>query len=318
MFLSEFRVLCGATDMDTDNDGIPNRLDLDSDGDACPDALEAGVSGSLTTGIVKNGLNGVVQNTTNVASAIVTGTYGLNGLADGVETAPESGVINYTSKYDPFALSKNLASCRDSDGDGVFDSDDIDDDNDGVLDAVESPNCFYTATEWLSGNRSEIVASTSLSMSATYRDLTKLVDGNNATAVANYSVVFNATTTAAQSVYAFQMPVAVALKRIYVGYVNSNTHFNTGTVIRLEGSNNNTSWTTLGPGYAAVTSIPGVTGSITANTFTVVDANINKYLYYRIYWESGGGINASGISNEIYFETAFIQAKALDKRNDEN
>jgi hypothetical protein len=28
MFLSEFRVLCGATDMDTDNDGIVSLADL--------------------------------------------------------------------------------------------------------------------------------------------------------------------------------------------------------------------------------------------------------------------------------------------------
>jgi hypothetical protein len=270
--------ICTITD--TDNDGIPNRLDLDSDGDGCPDALEAGVSGTLATGTLKNGFNGVVTTTvTNVASAVATGTYGLNGIADGLETAPESGVINYTSMYDPFALSRNLASCADTDGDLVLDAVDIDDDNDGVLDAVESPSCFMTAKELLSGQRSEILESTSLAMSTNYRNLGKLVDGDNGTGVANYAVVFNATTTAAQTVYAFQMPGAIALKRIYVGYVNTNTHFNTGTVIRLEGSNNNTTWTNLGDGYGAVTSIPGVAGSITANTFTVADANIARYQY---------------------------------------
>ena len=31
MFLGEFRAICGVADLDTDNDGIPNRLDLDSD-----------------------------------------------------------------------------------------------------------------------------------------------------------------------------------------------------------------------------------------------------------------------------------------------
>jgi hypothetical protein len=49
MFLGEFRVLCGATDIDTDNDGIPNRLDLDSDGDGCADAIEAGVNKTILT-----------------------------------------------------------------------------------------------------------------------------------------------------------------------------------------------------------------------------------------------------------------------------
>ncbi|SIR40235.1 hypothetical protein SAMN05421682_1241, partial [Chryseobacterium indoltheticum] len=35
----------------------------------------------------------------------------------------------------------------DFDGDGIINSIDIDDDNDGVPDATESPNCYYTASE---------------------------------------------------------------------------------------------------------------------------------------------------------------------------
>jgi hypothetical protein len=44
MTLSEFKVICAPVDIDTDGDGIPNRLDLDSDGDGCSDAIEAGSS----------------------------------------------------------------------------------------------------------------------------------------------------------------------------------------------------------------------------------------------------------------------------------
>ena len=147
----------GGPDPDADNDGIPNRLDLDSDGDGCTDALEAGVSGILTTGTVKNGLYGAVKTTTaNVASAIAAAPYGSNGLADGVETATESGVINYTSKYDPLAISKNLASCRDSDGDGIFDSNDIDDDNDGVVLVNNDGTLTYTPAAGFVGTDSLI------------------------------------------------------------------------------------------------------------------------------------------------------------------
>jgi hypothetical protein len=129
-------------DLDTDNDGIANRLDLDSDGDGCTDALEAGVNGTLSTGTVKNGLNGVVKTTTaNVANAIAAAPYGINGLADGLETSTESGVVTYTSKYNPFAINRSLASCKDTDGDGVMDINDIDDDNDGVLDVTEFTSC---------------------------------------------------------------------------------------------------------------------------------------------------------------------------------
>jgi gliding motility-associated-like protein len=270
-------------DLDTDNDGTINRLDSDSDGDGCSDALESGTTTSST------------------ANYAFTGNMGSNGLDNSLETVTDNGVINYASTY-TFATSKNYAICLDFDQDGVNDVVDIDDDNDGILDAIESPNCYYTRSEWLAGNRSGFTVSTTLAMNATYRAPSELVDGDNGTAAANYAVNFNASTTAAQTVYAFKMPVPVELKTIYLGYVNASTHFNANTVLRLEGSNNNTSWTTLGNAYGAVTTVPGVTGTINANSFAVTQ-NSGKYLYYRIYWVSGGGVNAAAYSNEVYFET---------------
>ncbi len=288
-------LFAGCNDQDTDNDSTPNRLDLDSDGDGCSDALESGATTSTTT---------------NYAFA---GTMGANGLDNSLETAG-NGLINYTSTYD-FAISKNYAACVDTDGDSITDVIDIDDDNDGILDAVESPNCFYSRADWLSGNRSDITVSTTLAMNATYGSPYKLVDGNNGTAAANYAVNFIASTTAGQTVYAFKMPVPVELKTIYLGYINANTHFNTGTVLRLEGSNDNVSWTTLGNGYGASTSVPGLAGSLTANTFSVTQ-NSGKYLFYRIYWVSGGGVNANGYSNEVYFEVPANYQSSLNPKLD--
>ncbi len=169
-------------DTDTDNDGIPNRLDLDSDGDSCPDALESGVNGSLTTGTIKNGLNGNITSTTNsVANAIAVGTYGTNGLADGVESTPESGFVNYASKYTQFALSSTLANCKDSDGDGIVDLLDIDDDNDGVLDATESPSCFMSISDWNTSEKSMYVNITSdLTTLAGYTNFGELTDNEGA------------------------------------------------------------------------------------------------------------------------------------------
>jgi gliding motility-associated-like protein len=288
-------LFAGCNDGDTDNDGIANRLDLDSDGDGCSDALESGATTSTT------------------ANFAFTGTMGANGLDNSLETGG-NGHITYTSTYD-FANSKNYAACVDTDGDSVTDVADIDDDNDGILDAIESPSCFYTSKEWLSGNRSAITVSTTLAMNATYGNPYKLVDGNNGTAGADYAVNFNASTTAGQTVYAFKMPVPVELKTIYLGYINANTHFNTGTVLRLEGSNDNTSWTTLGNGYAAATSVPGLVGSLTANTFSVTQDS-GKYLFYRVYWVSGGGVNANGTSNEVYFETYSTYQASLHPKLD--
>ena len=131
---------------DTDNDGLPNQFDLDSDGDGCTDAKEAGVTGTLRNGDMKNGANGGVVTTTVITAGAIAGvlnSYGANGLADGLETVAESGVINYTSTYANYALSSlnNICTGIDTDGDGVVDLTDLDDDNDGILDEVETNWC---------------------------------------------------------------------------------------------------------------------------------------------------------------------------------
>ncbi len=116
-------------ELDTDGDGTPNGLDLDSDGDGCSDALEAGATTDTTTDYV------------------FTGAVGVNGFADTLETVADNGVLNYASTYSPYAISDFLAGCVDTDNDGVNDLLDIDDDNDGILDATESPSCYYLAGE---------------------------------------------------------------------------------------------------------------------------------------------------------------------------
>lgn len=72
---------------------------------------------------------------------------GSNRLADLVETVPGNGIINYSSNYRVYALNNTLRSCIDSELDGVYDVNDLDDDNDGIRDVVESPLCYYSATE---------------------------------------------------------------------------------------------------------------------------------------------------------------------------
>ncbi len=89
----------GAT-FDADGDGLPNHLDLDSDGDTIADAEEA-----------RHGQD-------------VSGPYGLNGLADSVETTPESALVNYiVDDYDQDTLPNFL---------------DLDSDADTITDALEA------------------------------------------------------------------------------------------------------------------------------------------------------------------------------------
>ncbi len=119
---------------DTDGDGIINTLDLDSDGDGCYDKFEAGV-----TGATKN---------TNTYTDILTiphntaGDAGTNGLANSVETVADNAIINYSSTYNNYSIQNTLSLCTDTDGDGVGDLTDVDDDNDGILDRVECPGLF--------------------------------------------------------------------------------------------------------------------------------------------------------------------------------
>jgi gliding motility-associated-like protein len=98
----------GITAADTDNDGIPDYLDLDSDNDGIHDLDESG------TGALDANSNGVIDGT----------NFGANGLANSLETAPDSGILNYT--------------LADTDTDGLYNAIELDSDNDGCNDVIEA------------------------------------------------------------------------------------------------------------------------------------------------------------------------------------
>jgi uncharacterized repeat protein (TIGR01451 family) len=98
---------------DFDGDHIPNHLDLDSDNDGIPDVREAGLIDTNNDGLVD------------------TNDYGNNGLANNVETSPDSGIINYT------ILNTDAATDVDP-GFNLYDFLDLDSDNDGLSDTTEA------------------------------------------------------------------------------------------------------------------------------------------------------------------------------------
>lgn len=101
---------------DTEMDGVPNHLDLDSDNDGIYDAVEAGHGQSHTNGVVNS-------------------VYGANGLANNLETAPESGIINYTIINTDGGTNPDYLDL-DSDGDSCNDVNEAgytDDNSDGLL-----------------------------------------------------------------------------------------------------------------------------------------------------------------------------------------
>ncbi|WP_298544486.1 PKD-like domain-containing protein [uncultured Aquimarina sp.] len=95
--------------LDTDGDGIIDSLDLDADGDGIYDYIEAGHDGIDSDG-----------------DGTIDGPYGDDGIPDQVQDDPDTGEVN----YDP----------QDTDGDGIDDFQDIDDDNDGILTEDENPD----------------------------------------------------------------------------------------------------------------------------------------------------------------------------------
>ncbi|MHA8066666.1 discoidin domain-containing protein, partial [Aquirufa sp. ROCK2-A2] len=141
------------TELDTDGDGIFNRLDLDSDGDGCNDAIEGGASTSASTSVPFT-------------------TVGTNGLANSLEDPSDSGYITYDDdQYNNFALDNTVNACDDHDNDGVFDYIDIDDDNDGVIDLDEQTSCTSPAEVLedltFAGNSTVGAYDTEMSVSAT-------------------------------------------------------------------------------------------------------------------------------------------------------
>ncbi|AWI26065.1 T9SS type B sorting domain-containing protein [Flavobacterium pallidum] len=95
----------GLGQLDTDGDNVPDFYDLDSDNDGIYDVTE---SGSNATDANRDGV-------------IDGNAFGINGLLDALETAPDSGILNFnianTDSIDniPDSLS------ADSDGDGCND-----------------------------------------------------------------------------------------------------------------------------------------------------------------------------------------------------
>jgi len=133
---------------DTDNDGVADVIDLDDDNDGITDAIELSyaINGGDTDGdgiddvfdldSDNDGINDSVEAGHGALDAdndgVVDGPYDNNGLADQIETGPESGIPTYPGNtVDP-------TQPLDTDGDTRPDYVDLDSDNDTLTDIVES------------------------------------------------------------------------------------------------------------------------------------------------------------------------------------
>jgi hypothetical protein len=276
-------------------------LDLDSDNDGCFDVVEAGVLGTSAPGIVAGTGNA---------------NYGANGFANTLETSTESGIFTGVYVYN-YAVSATTNACLDTDNDGIKDLADIDDDNDGVLDATESPACFITATDWNTASKSDYIkVSSDLDLLSPNTNLAGLVDGIGGTAAVQY---VSAQSQLNKELLKIELLVPTQLDAIYIKKTSATQLFSaTAATLKVQGSNNNTTWTDLTAAIACPADATNITAngsvSLTNSNKFVLTTNPGAYKYFRIYGVAAGTVLA-GIASEIYFDvnTTAYQASLLPK-----
>ena len=193
----------------------------------------------------------------------------------------------------------------DFDGDGVINSLDIDDDNDGILDIVESPTCYFSANNWNNLNKSSIASvTTQLTMLAPNTNLAALTDGLNTAAVQFVSAT--AQSQLNKELLKIELARPTQLSAIYINKTSNVEAFGTtANTLKVQGSNDNTTWTDLTAAMTLPTNASNVTtnGAVTlanSNKFTLT-TNLAPYKYYRIFGFAAAN-TAAGIISEIYMD----------------
>ena len=288
---------------DSDGDGIADKFDLDSDNDGCTDAIEGGASftsANLVASTLSGGNTGATSGTFNQP---VTQNLGNTVDANGIPTIATATGQTVGTSQNAAALdaqgncvvtcndpTKMAANC-DYDGDGVINSIDIDDDNDGILDSDESA-CAGTPT-WLisAAQKTGITLTTDLTLASGTIDA--VLDGSN-TGVSWFT---NAQTIVNKSVFTIQFPTATAINQIEL-LKGTATVAITGTY-KIQASTNGTTWTDLTGSTATPVNVLSTNfPALDAQLFSF--ANAGAFKYYRIYGLTGTA-SSSPYLNELNF-----------------
>jgi large repetitive protein len=119
---------------DTDGDGIINAKDPDSDNDGLKDGTERGVAVPPSADTVVANGNFIPDLDPATKTSMVIADTDNGGLSDGAEDTNKNGRVD-PGELNPLNASDDAN--LDSDGDGVPNRIDLDDDNDGILDTDE-------------------------------------------------------------------------------------------------------------------------------------------------------------------------------------
>ena len=231
----------------------------------------------------------------NTAIATVNSTTGVvTGVAAGTATitytvAGTGGCANATATRTVTVL----LSCIDSDGDGIPDDMDIDDDNDGILDAIEE------SCQIISVPKTNIIVTKPSTINYTFdgaQTLANLVDGTDT----NDYIIWNPTGTLNNSEW-FRVELATpkVLTQWEVGQYSSQTLFSTTSTYKIQGSADGNTWVDL---TGTLTYANNGSGQSTQNNSNIAQfpQNNNAYKFYRYYGIAGTAGN--GWATEFYFK----------------
>ncbi len=220
-----------------------------------------------------------------------TVSAGSSGAGDLTLTVIDASVPCVQEKIIP--NTKNF--CLDTDLDGVQDITDKDDDNDGILDSMETAYCNIDYA--ILANRQMIEISATANTSG---NIAVLLDGNNN----NNNFYYPDVPIAGKEVVRVKFPKPTVLTGIEYEIGNSYM-FNAGATTIMQASNDGTTWTDVSGQYvkAANTNAPGTITSA-PYTETFLWSNSTPYLYYRLYGVSGN-TNQNPWINELHFQKSY-------------
>ena len=207
--------------------------------------------------------------------------------------------------------------CLDTDLDGVQDINDLDDDNDGILDAVENAGIDFNVP----ANKQAITITAGFTGGTQAGNPAVLLDGN--TTAQNFW--FLDQNIAGDELLRLQFPKPTVLEGFEI--LTSGFCFKTGAVVNVEVSNDGSSWSVLQSFTRTGAGTPGQYGSgATGNVVEVfnLSSNTTAYKYYRLLGVSGNAEDFNWVY-ELFFQTSssidgdgdgLINSLDLDSDND--
>ncbi len=188
-----------------------------------------------------------------------------------------------TSSY----LGAQTTGCEgDYDCDGVPDILDVDRDNDGIYNHIESPNCFIIDKSLLeSGDRRDLIT-VSTELVGLTGALSSVIDGN----IASTLRIPAGTPIAGLTILQFSIPIEYGVEYSSLTFPSSGGW--TGATVILKGSVDGTTWVDL----SDVITLPTVFNS---EVVIAVTQNQNRYRYYKISGLTGQKSSSAGYITEI-------------------